>query len=187
MHVEMGWICPIWPSACFATKLVPMCKKPCCLAVPLIEGWKIADFLKYIFIFYLFLVFGDFFCRFCAVGHILRLACFLAVLAAPGWQNPAWVAGKTHTLKNWPIYGRYGHIPGTGARFSNAVRGVSRVICGWYWRLDLVSMVHFDCFLSLVQVCYLTPGPKHSKPPFFWPKHHFLTHKRQKNKKDRFF
>ena len=28
--------------------------------------------------------FGDFFCRFLAVGHILRLACFLAVLAAPG-------------------------------------------------------------------------------------------------------
>ena len=38
MHVEMGWICPIWPSARFATKLAPMCKKPCCLAVPLIKG-----------------------------------------------------------------------------------------------------------------------------------------------------
>ena len=49
MHVEMGWICPIWPSARFATKLAPMCKKRCCLAVPLIKGWKIADFLKNIF------------------------------------------------------------------------------------------------------------------------------------------
>ena len=38
MHVEMGWICPIWPSARFVTKLAPMCKKPCCLAVPLIKG-----------------------------------------------------------------------------------------------------------------------------------------------------
>ena len=39
-------------------------------------------------------------------------------------------ASRTSTSKTWPIYGRYGHIPGTGARFSNAVRGVSRVICG---------------------------------------------------------
>ena len=38
-------------------------------------------------------------------------------------------------------------------------------------------MVHLGCFLSLVQVCYLISGPKHSKTPFFDPKHHFLTHK----------
>ena len=55
-----------------------------------------------------------------------------------------------------------------------------------YQRLDLVSMVHCGCFLSLVQVCYLTPGPKHSKTPFFDPKHHFLTHKRQKIKNRHF-
>ena len=66
MHVEMGWICPIWPSARFATKLAPMCQKPCCLAVPLIKGWKIVDFLKMIFsIFWpIFLVFLCFFAVF---------------------------------------------------------------------------------------------------------------------------
>ena len=42
--------------------------------------------------------------------HILRLACFLAVLAAPGWHNSVLVLQKTLILKNWPIYGRYGHI-----------------------------------------------------------------------------
>ena len=94
---------------------------------------KLRIFSRILFFhFWLFFGFWWFFCRFLAVGHILRLACFLAVLAAPGWQNSTLVAGKTLILKNWPIYGRYGHIPGTGARFSNAVRGVSRVICGWY-------------------------------------------------------
>ena len=53
-----------------------------------------------------------------------------AVLQGPSTHNPTLVAGKTLILKNWPIYGRYGHIPSTEARFSNAVRGVSRVICG---------------------------------------------------------
>ena len=43
------------------------------------------------FIFDHFLVFGDFFCRFLAVGHILRLACFSTVLAAPDRLNPTWV------------------------------------------------------------------------------------------------
>ena len=38
-------------------------------------------------------------------------------------------------------------------------------------------MVHFHCFLTLVQVCYLTPGPKHSKAPVLDPKYHFLTYK----------
>ena len=42
----------------------------------------------------------------------------------------------------------------------------------------LVLMVYFDCFLSLAQVCYLTPGPKHSKIPFLEPKYHFLANKR---------
>ena len=68
MHVEMGWICPIWPSARFATKLAPMCKKPCCLAVPLIKGQKIADFPKkiFFFIFDRFFKFLVIFCRFLA-------------------------------------------------------------------------------------------------------------------------
>ena len=46
MHVEMGWICPIWPSMPLATKWAPTCKKPCRLAVPLVQDWKIANFLK---------------------------------------------------------------------------------------------------------------------------------------------
>ena len=39
------------------------------------------------------------------------------------------------------------------------------------------------CFLSLVQVCYLTSGPKHSKPPFFWPKTPLFDPWKAKNKK----
>ena len=35
MHLEMGWICPMWPSTPLATK-APICKKPCRLAVCLI-------------------------------------------------------------------------------------------------------------------------------------------------------
>ena len=121
----MGWICPIWPSARFATKLAPMCKKPCCFAVPLIKGRKIADFLKNIFFSFLtdFFKFLVIFCRFLAVGHILRLACFLAALAAPGWQNSTWVPRKTHTSKNWPIFPicmwkRVGSAPSGQARVS---------------------------------------------------------------------
>ena len=56
--------------------------------------------------FQFFSIFGECFCRFRAVSHILRLACFLAVLAAPGRQNATWVAEKTLFLKNWQIYGR---------------------------------------------------------------------------------
>ena len=37
MPVEMGQICPMWPSTPLATKLAPMCQKPCYLAVPLIK------------------------------------------------------------------------------------------------------------------------------------------------------
>ena len=49
-------------------------------------------------------------------------------------------------------------------------------------------MVHFDCFLSLVQVWYLTPGPKHSKTALFDPKHHFWTYKSQNPpQKSRYF
>ena len=36
--------------------------------------------------------------------------------------------------------------------------------------LDLVSMVHCGCSLSLFQLCYLTLGPNHPKTPFFDPK-----------------
>ena len=34
-----------------------------------------------------------------------------------------WVPRKTHTLKNWPIYGRYGHIPGTGGQIHTCSPG----------------------------------------------------------------
>ena len=37
MHVKIGWICPMWPSAPLATKWDPMCKISRRLAVPLIK------------------------------------------------------------------------------------------------------------------------------------------------------
>ena len=72
---------------------------------------------------------GDF-CSFSAAGHILWLAYYLALLATPGTLNPAWVLRKPLILKWSVLWSRYGHIPGTGAMFSNAVQGVTRVICG---------------------------------------------------------
>ena len=64
----------------------------------------------------------------------------------------------------------YSYITGTGAIFSIAVRGVSRVVCGWSQPLDLVSMVNFEYFWSLFQVCRLTLSPKHPKTPFLTKK-----------------
>ena len=67
------------------------------------------------------------------VGHVPWSAYYAAVPAAPGGLNVAWVTGKTHTSERLILYGTYGHtaiFTGTGAILSNAVRGVSRVICG---------------------------------------------------------
>ena len=52
---------------------------------------------------------GDF-CGFRAAGHILWLAYFLTVPAAPGRLNPALVPGKTHTSERSVLWSRYGHI-----------------------------------------------------------------------------
>ena len=52
---------------------------------------------------------GDF-CGFCAAGHILWLAYFMTVLAAPGRLNRTWAAGKTHTSEWSVLYGTYGHV-----------------------------------------------------------------------------
>ena len=46
-----------------------------------------------------------------------------AVLQGPSTHNPTLVLRKTHTLKNWPIYGRYGHIPGTGGQIHTCSPG----------------------------------------------------------------
>ena len=97
MHVEMGWICPIWPSARFATKLAPMCKKPCCLAVPLIKGWKIADFLNNIFFSFFdhfFLVFGDCFAVFSLLAIFWGWHAFLRFWQHQGDIIQHWFDGK---------------------------------------------------------------------------------------------
>ena len=49
----------------------------------------------------------------------------LAALQGPSTHNPAWVAGKTLILKNWPIYGRYGHIHRYRGPDSHMQSGVS--------------------------------------------------------------
>ena len=38
MHVDMGWICPMWPSTHLVAKRASLGKKPCSLAVPLIKA-----------------------------------------------------------------------------------------------------------------------------------------------------
>ena len=169
MHVETGWICPIWPRAPLATKWPKCAKSHAASQSPSSRTGKLQTFSKPIFL----LLFDPFQGP---PGRFLRFQrcrpCFVAEILFDGSGRTRKAKSnsglrETLILINWPIYGRYGHIPGTGARFTHAVRGVSRVICGRYQRLDLVSMVHFDCFLSLVQVCYLTPGPKYSKTAFF--------------------
>ena len=72
MHVEMGWICPMWPSAPLATKRAPIGKKPCRLAVPLITGERIGSFLH--------VVFSTFF----RAHGVLFVACALVVIFR-GW------------------------------------------------------------------------------------------------------
>ena len=88
MHVENGWICPMaFGQARLSRPNWPQCAKAMPLGSPPHQGPKIADFLL------LFFNLVIFFCHFCAVSHILRLAYFLAVLAASGPQNPAWFDG----------------------------------------------------------------------------------------------
>ena len=73
-----------------------------------------------------------------------------------------------------------GTVTVTGAIFTHAVRGVSMVFCGPSQRLDLVSMVHFEYFLSLFQVCRLTLGPKHPQNTVFLTPKQLFANKRCK-------
>ena len=77
----------------FRDQIGPNVQKAMLLGSPSHQGLKNCGFSqKYFFSFLtIFLSFGDFFCRFLAVGHILRLACFSTVLAAPGRLNPTLV------------------------------------------------------------------------------------------------
>ena len=135
------------------------------------QGVKIADFLKIIFHFLtIFLGFGDFFCRFRAVNWPYFEAGMLfggfgstrVTKSNSGLRENPYFEKLVDLRQIWP-YSRYrgpDSVMQSGASPGSSVGDTMQ-------RLDLVSMVHFDCFLSLVQVCYLTPGPKHSKPPFF--------------------
>ena len=90
MHVEMWWICPMWPSTPLATKRASLDEQPCRLAIPLIMGQKIADFLKKTF-FIFSTLFTGYFAQFAAGGHIPRLTCYFSDLVAPGRLNAAWI------------------------------------------------------------------------------------------------
>ena len=87
MHVEMGWICPMWPSTLLVTKWAPMCKKVMSFCSPHHQGLKNCGLSqKNIFKFSIFFPRGDF-CGLRAVGHMSWLANYLAVPAAPGRLN----------------------------------------------------------------------------------------------------
>ena len=108
----------MWPSTPLANKWAPICKKPCHLAIPIIKDWRIADFLKKDIFRPLFRARRDAF-----RGLRCWPACYSAVPAAPGRLNAAWVLTKPLLLKNWPIYGIYGHIHRCSSHIHTCSRG----------------------------------------------------------------
>ena len=78
----------------FRDQIGPNVQKAMLLGSPSHQGLKncgLSQKIFFLFFDHFFFSFGDFFSRFVAVGHILRLACFSTVLAAPGRLNPTLV------------------------------------------------------------------------------------------------
>ena len=118
---------------------------------------------------------GLLFCGFCAFGHISQLPYFLTVLAAPGRLKAAWVYGEPHSsmvlLSGQCCMAHTTIFTGTGAIFSNVVRGVSRVTCGRV-TLTIGSCFYGPCIADNFCLCFrsATSHSVHNTP-----KHRFLT------------
>ena len=105
----------------------------------------------------------------CAVGHIPCLAYYLAVPAAPGRLNAAWVLTKPLILKNWPIYARYGHIPGTGGQIQKCSPGRLQ---GHLWVIPTIGSCFYRPLVVIPCLCFRCAA---SHPVQGTPKHRLLT------------
>ena len=167
---------PNWPKCA---------KKPCCLAVPLIKGWKIADFPKNIFFHFLtiFLVFGDFFAVFALMAIFWGLHAFWRFWQHQGDKIQLGLQGK-------PILWKIGRFMADMAIFQ--VQGPDSVMQSgaspgssvgdtndWILFLWFILIVFCPWFRSATS----HPVQNTQNYRFFDPKHYFLTHERQKNKK----
>ena len=180
----MGWICPIWPSAPLATKWARMCKKPCCLAVPLIKGWKIADFLDHIFLFFdLFFKFGVFFAVFSLFAIFWGWHAFWRFWQHQGDKIQHWLQGKPILWKigrfmaDMPssMYRGPDSVMQSGASPGSSVGDTN----DWILFLWFILIVFCPWFRSATS----HPVQNTQNHRFFDPKYHFLTHERPKNKK----
>ena len=115
----------------FGDQMGPNVQKPMPFGSPPHQGLKNCGLSQKIFLFFdLFRAHRGDFCGFRAAGHILWLAYFLTVPAAPGRLNATWFQGKPILLSGRCCMAHTAIFTGTGAIFRHAVRGVSRVICG---------------------------------------------------------
>ena len=107
-----------------------------------------------------------------------------------------WVPRKTHTLKNWPIYGRYGHIPGTGGQIHTCSPGrlqghlwviltIGSCFYGSFWLFSVLGsgLLPHTRSKTLKTTVFLTQNTtfwpikgKKTKKSIFPKVHNFLSH-----------
>ena len=121
----------------------PQCAKSHATWQSLSSRLKNCGFLKKIFSHFLKLYFLVFFSPFLRCWPCVEAGILFGSFSSIRLTKSSVGCRKNPYFENWPICGRYGHTPGTGARFSNAVWGVPGSYAGdtSYWILPLWFIV----------------------------------------------
>ena len=187
MHVAMGWICPIWPSARFATKLAPMCKKAMLLGSPSHQGLKNCGFSHFFFIFWPFFKFLVISLPFSRCWPYFEAGMLFGGFSSTrvtksnsGCRKTPYFEKLVDLRQIWP----YSQVQGPDSHMQSGASPGSSVgdTNDWILFLWFILIVFCPWFRSATS----HPGQNTQNHRFFDPKGHFLAHLRQKNRGDFF-